>query len=89
MPYKPIEIEVQLDGQDDFTALADQRDAAAWEAAPENNPERVQSVTSTRYIAWHAAKRAGQVTCSFSEFNNKLCISATLAEEEADTGPLE
>jgi hypothetical protein len=82
---EPTKIEVWTDGRDtELVVLADQRDFAAWEAAAENDPERQQPSTMTRWIAWNAARRAGQITSSFAKFNSTECISAIVMSEPED-----
>lgn len=77
---EPTRIEVWLDNREEaLVAVADQRDFAAWESAPENDPERHQPAVMTRYVAWHAARRAGQYSGTFDRFS-KECYAASAAE---------
>ncbi len=68
-------MDVALDGRDDpITVYVDQRDFAAWEIRPEAENERAWVFTRSRFVVWHAAKRAGQYSGTWPEFNERDAI---------------
>lgn len=101
MPYQPDRVEVLLADAPDtpIIVLADQRDLAAWEACPINDPDRSQPVTATRWVAFHAMQRNHQLpnsSITWDRFNTELCLKASVVNEpaadegeEGDEGPLE
>lgn len=99
MSYQPDIVEVILDRngkEETITVKVDQRDLAAWEGCDVNIPDRAQLYTATRWMAWHAARRAGQIgrDATWEKFNEDLCLKASVvnaepaAAEEDDDGPL-
>jgi len=57
----------------EFIAITDQRDLAALEAT-----EHLGKVfTSLRFMAWNAARRAGQYGGSWDDFNLRDCVEVT------------
>jgi hypothetical protein len=75
-------IEVHLDSGGTLDVQVDQRDYAAWEAHPLNTGESYTIMQ--RFLAWHAAKRAGQVSSTWEAFNSKECVQALLKNAEQD-----
>jgi len=67
-------LEVTLEDGTAFTAVADQRDMAAWEAHPDNDGMR--QLTVVRFLAWSAARRAGQYKGPWKAFNEQDCVQA-------------
>lgn len=97
MSYQPDIVEVILtpQGSDPIMVQVDQRDLAAWEGCDVNIPDRPQLYTATRWMAWNAARRAGQIEkeLSWEKFNEHRCLKASVvsqpsAEDEEDGDPL-
>lgn len=74
-------IAVELDSGDKIRVIADQRDLAAVEAREDVD----RQFTRIRFIAWHAAKRAGQYTGTWERWNSTDCVEAG-DEDEAESG---
>lgn len=73
------DLEVFLEGRDELlTVTADQRDYAAWEAHPDAGEDN--TTTRMRFLAWSAGKRKGQISATWREFNDRLCIQALVAD---------
>lgn len=83
-------MDVLLDGRDEpITVYVDQRDFAAWEVRPEAENDRAWVFTRSRFVTWHAAKRAGQYTGTWEAFNEKDALRVgdhdrVAAESESD-----
>lgn len=80
MKVHSTKLEIVMDDGRELEATVDQRDYAAWEAAPENDQERDQNHTMTRFIAWSALKRAGEVKSNFKHFNAIECVQVMLQQ---------
>lgn len=97
---KAFQLEVTCtmgDGQE-LVALIDQRDRAAYEISPLYGAEPEPSeITRTRWLAWNALKRTGQISWPWEAFNLEQCagVQATdwpgkdEAEQESGEGEQE
>jgi len=81
MKVHGTKLDVVMDDGRELEVTVDQRDYAAWEAAPENDDSRDWSHTRTRFIAWNALKRAGEVKSGFKHFNTVECVQVMLPQE--------
>lgn len=84
MQLHSTKIDVLLDDGREVLAEADQRDFAAWEAAPENDGTGRGRTIMARYLAWSALRRAGEVKASFQRFNALECVQAMARPEEGE-----
>lgn len=79
--------EVLMDDGKTLTCEVDQRDYAAWEAAPENDGSGRGRHTGARYFAWSALRRAGEYKSGFRRFNEIDCVQVELIETNIPTEP--
>lgn len=86
MPAIQIRIAVELEGEQPYEVLADQRDIARWEAWEGCVPGRKH--TTTRYIAWAASKRQGLTKLGWPAFDAEL-IEASDAFDDAEDEELD
>lgn len=84
MPVTKIHLEVVMDGNSEHTVEADQRDMAAWEAYPD--AERLSVHTHMRHLAWTAMVREGLTTATWTDFNERKCVQASMADDEKPEG---
>lgn len=70
-----------------FEVTADQRDVAAFEIEPfgcSYNEYDSRVFTATRYLAWHAAKRAGLTKLSWDKFSEQCMHVAEVREPDPE-----
>lgn len=86
MPMYVFTMRYQLEGEEERTVQADQRDVAEWEAQPFGHPmapDAPQSVTFWRFITWAALKRTGEKPAAWDGWRRK-CVYADMAPPADD-----
>ena len=71
-------------GPDPVEVITDNRDRIAWELSRSRErwpkPEEAPTLWAT-FIAWHALKRTGRLTCDFDSFNTQTSDVQATAED--------
>jgi hypothetical protein len=75
-----VKYSASMEGGEELTAVADQRDLAAVEAADMPGP-----VSRLRYVAWSALRRAGS-KLPWEEFNARCIAVVEVGEVGTDDG---
>lgn len=88
MPSMIFELRVELDGQDPYTVVADQRDFARFEVQPFGFPimdlENRAAMVAFRYLGWSASTRHGKTVLTWDDFNAQCIEVMPLDEEEGE-----
>lgn len=85
-----FELEVEMDGQEPYVVVADQRDIARWEVQSFGWPivkmEEQVGMLFFRFLAWAASVRTQQTMASFDDWSAK-CIEVMPVEDEESELP--
>lgn len=87
MVAQRYEFTVELDGDEPFVVVADQRDLARWEVQPFGCATTKATETSpvlwVRYLAWSASTRQGDTTLSWDAWQ-QVCVDVAEVEQPED-----
>lgn len=76
-----IEITCTMDDGRELVAHVDQRDHAAFEGTEMYTQDPpISSATKTRWLAWNALRRSGQIQMDWSTFNLEQCAGAIVTD---------
>lgn len=67
-----------------LSAIADQRDYAAFEASDLYDADGGRPVQKIRWLAWNALRRAKLTTAAWPKFNTELCVQAQVQLDEEE-----
>ncbi len=81
MPAVQFHIEVEMEGAETYTLVADQRDLAKYEVQDFYDPLVGRRHTSMRFLAWSASVRQGRTKLPWEKFNEQ-CIEARDPKED-------
>lgn len=85
MPAIQFEIEVQMEGGEQFTVVADQRDLARYEVQPFYSLAR--RMTMMRFLGWSASYRQGRTKLPWEKFDEQCVEAGDPAEEDTVLDP--
>ncbi len=85
-----FELAVEMDGQEPFTVVADQRDVAKWEIQPFGWPavkiEEEASMVFFRFLAWSACVRQQRTQEGWDAWSAK-CVEVLPVDDEESALP--
>lgn len=88
MPQMIFEIQVEMEGAEPYTIVADQRDVARWEIQSFGWPivriEEQMSMVFFRFLAWSATVRQQRTQLGWDDWSAK-CVEALPIEDEEES----
>lgn len=76
-----LEVTCTMDDGRELVALIDQRDRAAYEISDLYGADPEPSeITRTRWLAWNALKRTGQVLVDWTAFHLEACAGVQVTD---------
>lgn len=85
-----FELTVEMEGEEPYVIVADQRDIARWEVQPFGWPagqlEEKAGMLFFRFLAWSASVRQRKVTSSFEQWSD-TCIEVLPVDDEESEIP--